>query len=140
MSVTERIEQLLLERGVHRRQVKRKISNTCGVRYETVRQWFNGTIAEVGANYLLIIADKWDANFDWLYTGKGSMEKPKISEEAASYLPEEKRAWLELFDNTSDVERAYMLNELKRFRKSIQNPYEGLEPASFSKKEEKVKS
>ncbi|ABC31020.1 MULTISPECIES: hypothetical protein [Hahella] len=123
MSVTKRIERLLLDRGVHPRKIKREISVACNVRYETVRQWFNGDIYQVGADYLITIADKWDGNFEWLRTGDGPMYRVRMEEDGPVYqLPPEKQAWLDLYDRTTEFERTLLVSELDRIRHAFRKP------------------
>ena len=77
MNITDRITQLVLARkpdtGV--RGVKRQISNTCGISYEAVRQWFAGDTGNIKNENLLAIAEGFDTTVDWLLVGTG--EPPK---------------------------------------------------------------
>ena len=73
MNITDRMTKLVLTRkpetGV--RGVKRQISNTCGISYEAVRQWFAGDTGNIKNDNLLAMAEGFDTTVDWLLTGKG---------------------------------------------------------------------
>lgn len=73
MNITDRMTKLVLARkpetGV--RGVKRQISNTCGISYEAVRQWFAGDTGNIKNDNLLAMAEGFDTTVDWLLTGKG---------------------------------------------------------------------
>lgn len=73
MNITDRMTQLVLARkpdtGV--RGVKRQISNTCGISYEAVRQWFAGDTGNIKNENLLAIAEGFDTTVDWLLVGAG---------------------------------------------------------------------
>ncbi len=77
MNITDRMTQLVLARkpetGV--RGVKRQISNTCGISYEAVRQWFSGDTGNIKNDNLLALAEGFDTTVDWLLAGTG--EPPK---------------------------------------------------------------
>ena len=57
------------ETGV--RGVKRLISNSCGVSYEAVRQWFAGDTGNIKNDNLLALAHSLDTTVDWLLEGVG---------------------------------------------------------------------
>lgn len=73
MNITDRMTKLVLARkpetGV--RGVKRQISNTCGISYEAVRQWFAGDTGNIKNDNLLAMAEGFDTTVDWLLIGKG---------------------------------------------------------------------
>ncbi|ARD11387.1 MULTISPECIES: LexA family transcriptional regulator [Pseudomonas syringae group genomosp. 2] len=73
MNITDRMTKLVLvrkpETGV--RGVKRLISNTCGVSYEAVRQWFAGDTGNIKNEHLLSLARSLDTTVDWLLDGAG---------------------------------------------------------------------
>ncbi|UZD96248.1 Cro/Cl family transcriptional regulator [Pseudomonas corrugata] len=73
MNITDRMTKLVLTRkpetGI--RGVKRQISNTCGISYEAVRQWFAGDTGNIKNENLLAMAEGFDTTVDWLLIGKG---------------------------------------------------------------------
>lgn len=73
MNITDRITKLVLTRKPETgaRGVKRKISTTCGISYEAVRQWFAGDTGNIKNDNLLAIAQGFDTTVDWLLEGTG---------------------------------------------------------------------
>ncbi|MBN4175019.1 Transcriptional regulator, Cro/CI family [Pseudomonas savastanoi pv. glycinea] len=73
MNITDRMTKLVLARApeVGVRGVKRKISSTCGISYEAVRQWFAGDTGNIKNDNLLAMAEGFDTTVDWLLIGKG---------------------------------------------------------------------
>lgn len=65
----ERIEALLLSRGVNKRSVKRELANTCGISYQAVQAWFNENTKSIDAKHLSAIADAYGTSVDELLTG-----------------------------------------------------------------------
>ncbi|MEE4662739.1 S24 family peptidase [Pseudomonas alliivorans] len=73
MNITDRMTKLVLARSPETgiRGVKRKISSTCGISYEAVRQWFAGDTGNIKNENLLAMAEGFDTTVDWLLIGKG---------------------------------------------------------------------
>ncbi|KFE50117.1 XRE family transcriptional regulator [Pseudomonas syringae] len=73
MKITDRITKLVYARKpeVGPRGYKRDISNTCGISYEAVRQWFAGDTSNIRNENLVAIAEGYDTTVDWLLSGKG---------------------------------------------------------------------
>lgn len=80
MNITDRMAKLVLARkpetGV--RGVKRLISNTCGVSYEAVRQWFAGDTGNIKNDNLLALAHGLDTTVDWLLEGAGEPPRRQV--------------------------------------------------------------
>lgn len=74
----DRIEELLLSRGVSARKIKRTLAETCGITYEAVRQWFTGSTTNIEAKHLAAIANKYDSTLEWLISGKGEMNNDSV--------------------------------------------------------------
>ena len=65
-----RIEQLLLDAGVPKRQVRRELADACKISSQAVGDWFNGKTKKISPDYLATIASKWGTTSDYLITGK----------------------------------------------------------------------
>jgi phage repressor protein C with HTH and peptisase S24 domain len=74
MNITDRMTELLQARGVKPREVRRTLSNACGISYEAVRQWFAGDTANIKNEHLMRIAMAFRTSVDWLLTGKGQRD------------------------------------------------------------------
>ncbi len=74
MNITDRMTELLLARGVKPREVRRTLSNACGISYEAVRQWFVGDTANIKNEHLMRIAMVFRTSVDWLLTGNGQRD------------------------------------------------------------------
>lgn len=79
MKITDRITKLVYARKpeVGARGFKRDISNTCGISYEAVRQWFAGDTGNIKNDNLIAIAEGYDTTVDWLLSGKGEPPRRK---------------------------------------------------------------
>lgn len=84
----DRVRQLLVARGVTDREMKSELADACGIKYQSVKGWFDGTSKSITAVNLAKIARRWDANLDWLITGQGQMfgAARNVGEGATSYL------------------------------------------------------
>ena len=71
--VIDRIERLLIVRGVDKRKQKRKLSEVCGISYEGVRQWWT-TTNDISNDHIAAIAKHWKASAHWLITGDGGID------------------------------------------------------------------
>ncbi len=71
MSVIERINQLLIDAGVPKRQVRRVLAATCKVSVQAVGDWYNGNTRRISPEYIAKIAGKYGTTADYLITGKG---------------------------------------------------------------------
>jgi len=71
--VIDRIERLLVVRGVDKRKQKRKLSDVCGISYEGVRQWWT-TTNDISNDHIAAIAKHWKASAHWLITGEGEID------------------------------------------------------------------
>tara|TARA_B100000965_G_scaffold233547_1_gene195599 strand:+ start:459 stop:1208 length:750 start_codon:yes stop_codon:yes gene_type:complete len=69
----DRVRQLLVARGVTDREMKSELADACGIKYQSVKGWFDGTSKSITAVNLAKIARRWNANLDWLITGQGQM-------------------------------------------------------------------
>lgn len=76
MTITDRINQLLLENGVKTRSIKPTLARVCGISYSAVSQWYSGTTGSIKHENLQAIAKAYKSSVDWLLTG----EDPKHSE------------------------------------------------------------
>lgn len=72
-SVSERIEYLLKKNGVASREIRRRLSEVCGISYQAVTQWFNGSTKNIESQHLAKIAKEYNASLEWLISGTGEM-------------------------------------------------------------------
>lgn len=72
-SVSDRIEYLLKDNGVSSREVRRLLSEICGISYQAVTQWFNGSTKNIESQHLAKIAKKYNVSLEWLISGTGDM-------------------------------------------------------------------
>ena len=70
----ERVLDLLRARGLKDREIRRALSDACGITYQSVQQWFTGASKSIQAQHLATIAKTWGANLDWLVTGRGQRD------------------------------------------------------------------
>jgi SOS-response transcriptional repressor LexA len=71
----ERIQFLLIDRGVATREQRRNLARITDVTYEGVRQWFTKNLDSISADHLAKIAKAYDCRLEWLVTGQGEMNK-----------------------------------------------------------------
>lgn len=92
-SISERIEYLLKKNGVASREIRRRLSEICGISYQAVTQWFNGSTKNIESQHLAKIAKEYNASLEWLVSGTGSMEIEKetfprpASDEDFAFIP-----------------------------------------------------
>lgn len=72
-SISERIEYLLKKNGVASREIRRRLSEICGISYQAVTQWFNGSTKNIESQHLAKIAKEYNASLEWLISGTGEM-------------------------------------------------------------------
>ncbi|SDU13994.1 Phage repressor protein C, contains Cro/C1-type HTH and peptisase s24 domains [Pseudomonas pohangensis] len=84
MNITDRMTELLQARGVKPREVRRTLSNACGITYEAVRQWFAGDTANIKNEHLMSIALAFRTSVDWLLTGNGQRDFSTFKGSAAA--------------------------------------------------------
>lgn len=98
MNTIERIEKLLIEKGVPRRKIKRALADVCNTSYQAVRDWFTGATQKISPDYLALIAKEWGSTTDYLITGNTeSLKDPTEQlEDKINKLPPEKQ--LELYE------------------------------------------
>lgn len=77
MNTVDRIEKLLIDRGVPRRQLRKELARTCGISVQAVGEWFNGKTKNIAHSNLISIADKYDSNIDYLLTGASMAKEPR---------------------------------------------------------------
>lgn len=89
MRTIDRIEELLINKGVPRRKIKRELAVACDVSYQAVRDWFTGDTQKISPDYIAIIANKWDSTTDYLITGDTNSLKDSTQklEEKINNLP-----------------------------------------------------
>lgn len=68
--VVLRIERALLDSGVPANKVRSVICKTCGISYQSVYHWFNGRTGTPRAEYLALLARRFD--FDLVTVVLGS--------------------------------------------------------------------
>lgn len=71
--VVDRIRQVLSEHGVSEDQIRNELAAACGIKYQSVKGWFDGTTKNIQAGNLARIAKRWDVDLYWLVTGEGEM-------------------------------------------------------------------
>jgi len=90
-SVSDRIEYLLKNNGVASREVRRQLSEICGISYQAVSQWFNGSTKNIESQHLAKIAKKYNASLEWLISGTGDItqeQEPIIAtDEDFAFIP-----------------------------------------------------
>lgn len=103
MNTIDRIEKLLIEKGVPRRKVKRALADVCDVSYQAVRDWFTGSTQKISPDYIALIAKEWKSTTDYLITGDTSTLKDptKDAEDSINKLPLD--AQLELYEKLGRV-------------------------------------
>ncbi|MDH1012011.1 XRE family transcriptional regulator [Pseudomonas nicosulfuronedens] len=78
--VIERISHLMNLRGVKARSLKPTLARVCGISYQAVSQWFDGSTSNIKNEHLMALAEEYDTTVDWLLSGKGDApqaEAPK---------------------------------------------------------------
>ena len=94
----ERVRRLLIARGVPERRMKSAPADACGITYQSVKGWFDGTTKTITAGNLAAVAKAWHGNLGWLIDGTGTMEPsngPHISnvtETTEKYAASQRRA------------------------------------------------
>lgn len=78
----DRIEKLLLDAGVPRRQIRNELAKTCGISVQAVGDWFNGNTKNILNIHLASIVDRWGESIDYLVTGKRPLN---VQEPPAGY-------------------------------------------------------
>jgi len=78
MTITDRINQLLLENGVKARSIKPTLARVCGISYSAVSQWYSGTTGSIKHENLQAIAKAYKSSVDWLLTGE-AQKHPETS-------------------------------------------------------------
>ena len=69
METIDRIEKLLIDEGVPRRQVRKELAKTCGISVQAVGEWFNGKTKNISHPNLISIVKRYGSNIDYLLTG-----------------------------------------------------------------------
>ena len=83
MTPADRIHELLISRGVKPRQVRSTLAKLCGISYQAVKEWFDGSTKKISPEYLVKIADAYDAPLVWLITGRD--EDATLNEPGGNY-------------------------------------------------------
>lgn len=73
MTVTDRINRLLLARGVKARSIKPTLARVCDISYSAVSQWFSESTKSIKPENLQSIAREYGSSVDWLLSGQGEM-------------------------------------------------------------------
>lgn len=68
--IVDRIEQMLVERGIQKNQVRNTIIEITGLSKQALVKWFNGDTASPRAEHIAQIAEMYNADLAWLITGK----------------------------------------------------------------------
>ena len=96
MNTAERIKKLLKDAGVPERKVRRTLADLCGISYQAVKEWFDGSTRRISPEYLVLIADEYGSSVEYLISGAGApyrdgetpTPKNQVDQEAAvKYLP-----------------------------------------------------
>lgn len=109
-NVSERIESVLKQNGVPPREIKRTLSNLCGISYQAVSQWFSGTTKSIDSSHLAKIAKEYNISLEWLVTGVGS--QPSDLEQAIATIQqavatEEDFAFIPFYDVNGSCGNGY---------------------------------
>lgn len=71
----DRVMLLMKERQVPKRKVRSALADACGITYQSVTDWFDGSTKTISGHHLAAIARKWNADLDWLISGTGKMDR-----------------------------------------------------------------
>ncbi|WP_213665367.1 S24 family peptidase [Pseudomonas sp. RC4D1] len=86
MTITDRINQLLLENGVKSRSIRPTLARICGISYSAVSQWYSGTTGSIKHENLQAIAKAYGSSVDWLLTGSTPKHSETLQENFRSEL------------------------------------------------------
>lgn len=75
--VIDRISQLMNLRGVKARSIKPTLARVCGISYQAVSQWFDGSTSNIKNEHLMALAEEYGTTVDWLLSGKGDAPEAK---------------------------------------------------------------
>ncbi len=68
-SIVGRLEQILMEAGVGKRQVRTQMASICDISTQAIAHWFSGSTSVPGAENIAAIAAYYDADLMWVITG-----------------------------------------------------------------------
>jgi len=68
--IAMRIKELIESKGVQPDQVRKKIIEITGVSKQALTGWFTGNITSPRVEYIIAVADYYDADLIWILTGK----------------------------------------------------------------------
>jgi SOS-response transcriptional repressor LexA len=78
--------------------MKSALANACGITYQSVKGWFDGSTKTITAENLAAIAKEWNASLVWLIDGTGTMEPSShghisnVEETTEEYRASQRRA------------------------------------------------
>lgn len=72
MNTAERILKLLKDAGVPERKIRRTLADLCGISYQAVKEWFDGSTRRISPEYLALIADAYGTTLEYLVSGTGT--------------------------------------------------------------------
>lgn len=64
-----RMESVVLESGVEKRNVKSALADVCGIKVQSIHGWFNGTTKNPQAAHIAAVAVHYKADAVWIITG-----------------------------------------------------------------------
>jgi len=68
-SIVGRLEQVLMEAGVAKRQIRTKMASICGITPQAIAHWFSGSTSVPGAEHIAAIAAYYEVDLMWVITG-----------------------------------------------------------------------
>jgi len=106
MKITDRIQLLLVNRGIRPRDVKPNLARVCGISKQAVWQWFSGDTENIRSEYIVAIAKEWGTTTDWLLTGYGARGPGVPAEKRTTSVPPNlghQFTTIELFDSAEAI-------------------------------------
>lgn len=88
MRIVERLERLLMDSGVGKRQVRSSIAKVCGISPQAVQQWFSGSTGSPTPENLAAVCKRYRGNLMWVITGAGDMHSDSTLDHDESALVE----------------------------------------------------
>lgn len=70
MDTPDRILQLLRDKKVPERQIRKELAATCGITQQAVAQWFDRSTRRISPEFLAKIVARYGSSVDYLITGK----------------------------------------------------------------------
>lgn len=107
MTITDRMQQLLVRRGIRPKDVKPALARACGVTKQAVWRWFNGDTGAIKSVHIIEIAKQFSTTTDWLLTGNGPMDSQRSAIEkknSSLQIKQPNFVTIELFDYAGSLE------------------------------------